>query len=116
MDSAEQPRPSSAPARFLTHFGVMTARPEAFLVLKVYAAGWLIFEPVSFDWHAFATLATWFMTLLIQRASHRDTQAIHAKLDELLRKDPDARSELEHLDEQEQEQEQIERHRKQEQG
>jgi low affinity Fe/Cu permease len=25
------------------------------------------------------------MTLFIQRAEHRDTQAIHAKLDELLR-------------------------------
>jgi len=32
-----------------------------------------------------ATLATWGMTLLIQRAEHRDTQAIHAKLDELLK-------------------------------
>jgi low affinity Fe/Cu permease len=31
------------------------------------------------------TLATWAMTLLIQRTEHRDTQAIHAKLDELLR-------------------------------
>jgi low affinity Fe/Cu permease len=34
---------------------------------------------------SFATLATSGMTLLIQRAEHRDTQAIHAKLDELLK-------------------------------
>jgi hypothetical protein len=27
---------------------------------------------------------TWAMTLVIQRAEHRDTQAIHAKLDEIL--------------------------------
>lgn len=49
------------------------------------------------------------MTLLIQRAEHRDTQAIHAKLDELLRTNRDARSELTRLDEQEPEL--IERHR-----
>jgi low affinity Fe/Cu permease len=36
------------------------------------------------------------MTLFIQRAEHRDTQAIHPKLDELLR----ARDELTKLDEQ----------------
>jgi low affinity Fe/Cu permease len=34
---------------------------------------------------AVATLSTWFMTLVIQRAENRDTQALHAKLDELLR-------------------------------
>jgi hypothetical protein len=36
------------------------------------------------DWHAVATLAVWFMTLLMQRAGHRDTQALQAKLDEVL--------------------------------
>lgn len=44
-----------------------------------------IFLGKRLDWHSFATLATWGMTLLIQRAEHRDTQAIHAKLDELLK-------------------------------
>jgi hypothetical protein len=33
-------------------------------------------------------------TLLIQRANRRDTLALHAKLDELLRVDNNARSEL----------------------
>ena len=32
-----------------------------------------------------ATLATWFITLIIQRAEDRDTQALQAKLDELFR-------------------------------
>jgi hypothetical protein len=36
----------------------------------------------AFDWHPIATVATWLMTLLVQRAEHRDTQAIHAKLDD----------------------------------
>lgn len=85
----------------LTRAGVFTARPAAFIILIVYAGGWAVFEPDTLDWHAFATLATWMMTLFIQRAEHRDTQAIHAKLDELLRHDPHARTELEHADERE---------------
>ena len=54
-----------------------------------------------FDWHAVATLATLFMTLVIQRAEHRDTQALQGKLDELLRVQPQARNELTRLDEKE---------------
>ena len=51
---------------------------SAFLVLIVYAALWIVFKPETFEWHAVATLATWAMTLVIQRTEHRDTQAIHA--------------------------------------
>ena len=49
------------------------------------------------------------MTLFIQRSNRRDTLALHAKLDELLRVDTDARSELTRLDEQEPEA--IQKHR-----
>lgn len=70
--------------RALTRVGVWTARPWAFGIVGLYGAIWLLIDPRSFDLHAFATMATWLMTLLIQRAEHRDTQAIHAKLDELL--------------------------------
>ena len=52
------------------------------------------------------------MTLFIQRANRRDNLALHAKLDELLRVDNDARSELTQLDEQEPEA--IEQHRDEE--
>jgi low affinity Fe/Cu permease len=41
------------------------------------------------------------MTLLIQRAEHRDTQAIHAKLDELLNADHVARNSLKKVDQKE---------------
>jgi low affinity Fe/Cu permease len=44
------------------------------------------------------------MTLFIQRSEHRDTQAIHAKLDELLRVNIDAESRFARLDEKEPEQ------------
>ena len=41
------------------------------------------------------------MTLLIQRAEYRDTQAIHAKLDELLSADKGARTAVAHVDDKE---------------
>ena len=96
----------------LTRMGVFTAHPASFVIVAVYVVAWLIFDPGSFDWHAIATMATWFMTLIIQRAEHRDTQAIHAKLDELLRAEGRARSELTRLDDEEPEV--IEAHRAQE--
>ena len=77
---------------------MFTARPSAFAIVILYAIGWLIFEPRTFDWHALATLATWTMTLFIQRASHRDTQALQAKVDELLRAHGEAETGLKTLD------------------
>ena len=94
---------------FLTRLGVYTANPFAFLVLVVYGALWYVFKPETFEWHAVATLATWGMTLVIQRAEHRDTQAIHAKLDEILHALGDARNEITRMDEEEPEE--IERRR-----
>jgi low affinity Fe/Cu permease len=41
------------------------------------------------------------MTLFIQRADRRDTLAVHAKLDELLKATHDARTELASIDENE---------------
>jgi low affinity Fe/Cu permease len=58
-----------------------------------------------------ATLAVFVMTLFIQGANRRDNLALHA-LDELLRVDHAARSELTQLGEQEPEV--IERHRDEE--
>ena len=85
----------------LTTLGVWTATPWAFGVFLLYAAAWVAFERHTFDWHGAATLATWLMTLCIQRAEHRDTQAIHAKLDELLRVQHQASNALTQIDEEE---------------
>jgi hypothetical protein len=38
--------------------------------IGAYAAAWVVFDRPSFDWHAAATMATWLMTLFIQRAEH----------------------------------------------
>jgi len=95
-----------------THVGQAAGHPAAFLVVILYALLWLTFTRATFDWNAVATLAVFVMTLFIQRTNRRDNLALHAKLDELLRVDGDARSELAQLDEQEPEM--IERHRDEE--
>jgi low affinity Fe/Cu permease len=95
-----------------THVGQAAGHPAAFLVVILYAVLWLTFDRATFDWNAVATLAVFGMTLFIQRANRRDNLALHAKLDELLRVDDDARSELTQLDEQELEV--IARHRDEE--
>ncbi|WP_348644037.1 low affinity iron permease family protein [Mesorhizobium sp. B4-1-3] len=41
------------------------------------------------------------MTLLIQRAEHRDTQALQAKLDELIKANDEARNEIAEVDDKE---------------
>jgi|SRR5262245_7797727 len=87
--------------RVLTQLGVLTSHPLAIVAVATYGVLWIAFDRGSFGWHGLAVLATWAMTLLIQRAEHRDTQAIHAKLDELLRAQAKARNDLAHIDEEE---------------
>src|ERR1700744_5533117 len=93
------------PVRERTHwttwFGEAAAHPAAFAVVLIYALAWLVFDRERFDFNAVATLIVWVMTLFISRSNRRDTLAIHAKLDELLRSDENADDELATLDEKE---------------
>ncbi len=100
--------------RWLTRIGIATSHPLALAAVVVFVALWLIIDRKSFDWQAAATVATLFMTVFIQRAERRDTQALHAKLDELLRAEGQARNELTMLDDKEPEE--IVEHRDQERG
>jgi low affinity Fe/Cu permease len=100
---------SGSNSHWTTRLGQASAHPAAFAVVLIYALLWIGFDRRTFDFNAIATLVVWVMTLFIQRSSRRDTLAIHAKLDELLRADENARSELTRLDEQEPEV--IARHR-----
>ncbi|WP_346658387.1 low affinity iron permease family protein [Bradyrhizobium sp. 147] len=95
---------------WLTNIGVLASRPAAFVVFLAYAALWFAFGN-GLEWHSLATLATWGMTLVIQRAEHRDTQAIHAKLDELLKVHGDAKNSLMNIDDKDAEE--VERERAQ---
>ncbi len=87
--------------KWLTWMGTATAHPTAFLIVLVYAALWLLFDRQSLDFHGAATLATWLMTLFIQRAEHRDTQALQAKIDELLKAQHEARNSVTRVDDKE---------------
>src|SRR5262245_60930900 len=69
--------------QLFTRLGVIASHPGAFGVVILYAILWYAFARDTLDWHAVTTLIVWCMTLLIQRAEHRDTQALQAKLDEL---------------------------------
>jgi low affinity Fe/Cu permease len=94
---------------WLTNLGVLTARPAAFALFAIYGIAWIALGN-GLEWHSLATLATWGMTLVIQRAEHRDTQAIHAKLDELLKATRRANDELMDIDDKDAEE--VERERK----
>jgi len=90
--------------RVLTGAGTWLARPWAVGAVFTFVVLWIAFDPHNFGWHGAATIATLLMTLLIQRSEHRDTQAIHAKLDELLRVNGKAQNQLATLDDKEPEQ------------
>jgi low affinity Fe/Cu permease len=100
---------TDSPRGILTEIGTWTSRPTAFLIVAAYAAAMLVIAPDEVNWHSVATLATWLMTLFIQRAEHRDTQAIQAKLDELLRAQAGASDAVTRIDRKEPEE--IERER-----
>jgi low affinity Fe/Cu permease len=98
----------------LTWVGTATAHPAAFVIVLIYAVLWVLLDRESLNWHGAATLATWLMTLFIQRAEHRDTQAIQAKLDELLKANHEARDEITRVDDKEPEE--IEEFREEQRG
>lgn len=55
---------------------------------------WLAFSPRTLEWHGVATIGALFVSLMIQRSTHRDTQALHAKVDELILSATGARNSL----------------------
>jgi low affinity Fe/Cu permease len=90
--------------QLLTNAGAWLSRPWVVGIVLLYVVLWLIFDPGGFGWHGVATTATLLMTLFIQRSEHRDTQAVHAKLDELLRANGEAGNQVADLDDKEPEQ------------
>jgi low affinity Fe/Cu permease len=93
--------PDREGTHWTTWLGEAAANPAAFAVVLLYALAWIIFDRGRFDFNAVATLIVWLMTLFIARTSRRDTLALHAKLDELLRANDNARTEFATLDEKE---------------
>ena len=70
--------------KWLTFIGVSTSNPLAFLVVGACVIIWLFFAPGLFNWQSAATVATWIMTLFIQRAEHgtRNRRAAEGQLRE----------------------------------
>ena len=93
----------------LTQLGVLAANPLSFVIVAAMTVVWFFVERHSLDWHGMATVVTLVIALLIHRATHRDAQAVQAKLDALIQAMPQASNAVATIDDKEPED--IERHR-----
>ncbi len=97
-------------SRFFFRFARWTerlaGRPGTFVLALGAVAAWAVSGPMfgfSDTWQLVintgTTIVTFLMVLLIQNAQNRDTQALHLKLDELIRATKAARNDLINLEE-----------------
>jgi low affinity Fe/Cu permease len=104
------PGTSGAPkSAWFTRFARWTSchagRPSAFLIAMLIIVAWAVTGPIfhySDTWQLVintgTTIVTFLMVFLIQNTQNRDSQAIHVKLDELIRAKKGARNSLLNLD------------------
>src|SRR5688500_2107631 len=96
-------------AAWFTRFARWTAfhagRPSAVLIATLVVAAWAVTGPIfdfSDTWQLVintgTTIVTFLMVFLIQNTQNRDSQALHLKLDELIRAKKGARNSLLNLD------------------
>jgi low affinity Fe/Cu permease len=93
-------------ARFAKSIAFTTGRPTTFVLAAVLIMGWAVTGPMfdfSDTWQLVintgTTIVTFLMVFLIQNTQNRDSQALHMKLDELIRAVSGARNCLIDLDE-----------------
>jgi low affinity Fe/Cu permease len=90
---------------FARHTAQLSGRPVAFILATLIVLAWAVTGPIfhySNTWQLVintgTTIATFLMVFLIQNTQNRDSQAIHVKLDELIRASRGARNALLDLD------------------
>ena len=91
--------------RFARRTSCDAGRPSAFIFALLLIVAWAITGPMfgfSDTWQLVintgTTIVTFLMVFLIQNTQNRDSQAIHVKLDELIRAKKGARNTLLNLD------------------
>jgi low affinity Fe/Cu permease len=96
--------------RFAKWIAYATGRPIAFILAVVVIILWALTGPLfdySDTWqlviNTSTTIMTFLMVFLIQNTQYRDSEAIHIKLDELIRSTKEAQNSLMDLEEMEDE-------------
>lgn len=91
--------------RFARSTSCHAGRPSAFVFALLVVVAWAVTGPLfgfSDTWQLVintgTTIVTFLMVFLIQNTQNRDSQAIHVKLDELIRAKKNARNALLNLD------------------
>ena len=87
--------------RSLTRIGAVFASPLSLVLAALYLVAWILLERHTLDFHGAVAMFTLFMTLIIERTQRRDSAALQAKLDELIKATEGARNEMARLDEKE---------------